>query len=47
MTINWNTSSVSGPIDLGGAVVRRSIKVALISETGSSFAHISEVQVAN
>lgn len=46
IVVQHNTSSINGPIDITGAEVRRAVKVAMISEHGSSFAHVSEVQIA-
>jgi hypothetical protein len=46
IVVQHNTSSILGPIDVTGTEVRRAVKVAIISEHGTSFAHLSEVQIA-
>lgn len=45
MVVDWDTTSVTGTIDLTSAEVRRSVKIALFGG-GSATAHISEVQIA-
>jgi hypothetical protein len=46
ITINWNTSSITGVVTVTGATVSRAVKVAGLTVGGPADLSITEVQVA-
>lgn len=46
ITVNVDSSSITGPFTFNGAHGRRAVKVSFSTTHGAAFAHLSEVQIA-